>query len=267
VPVRPELLIWPEGTLPVFEQNDRQYRLYRRLTAWSRMRNVALLTGAYTTNRARSSYFNTALLFRGDEQPQEYEKLHLAPLTERLPVSAPSPILAAMALPTGNTRLESGQQRVVLNGEDYRIGTSIGMESFYGDHNRLHVSDGADILVALAHNGWWGRSPGSSQHIRLTRLRAIETRRSVVVSTVSGTSGVVYPNGQIETIAGWMKEESARRDIPLLSEETTYVRLGDWLGRYARFPAAGFFLLWGLSAAFGQKSKRKSRNRSRSRKR
>lgn len=244
---RPDLLIWPEGSIPVFEDSERQERLYQRLEAWSQMRNVSLLTGAITSDATRSHIFNSAMLFSAEQPVQTYGKAHLLPLIEQLPISIPNPMLSAMSLRAEHLRLEAQDSSIVLNGPDYRIGTSIGLESFYGNHNREHIANGADFLISLAQNGWWGRSPGASQHLRLSRLRAIETRRPIVVATVSGSSGVVYPDGSIDNIAGWMQEEAVTRDLPLLTIETTYVRHGDWLGRYAQYPALGLLAMLALS--------------------
>lgn len=261
---RLDLLIWPEASLPVFGERERQARLYRRLSIWSRRREVALLSGAFTNHGGSNSYYNSAMLFEGDEQPQEYAKSHMVPLAEVIPFLHRSPILDAMTIPpTVGARLGFGDQSNVLRGNRFTAGTTIGSESLHGDYVRRYVADGADILVSLAQNGWWGYSPGATQHLNLTRLRAIETRRAVVVSTVSGTSGIVYPDGRIERVAGWMEEGIAERDVPLRTEQTMYVKHGDWPGRFSLIPAAGLLLLLGVSAVFYRRPNPKSSSRKR----
>jgi len=264
---RLDLLIWPEASLPVFAESGRQSRLYRRLSIWSRRRQVALLSGAFTNHGESSTYYNSAMLFEGYRQPQEYAKSHMVPLAEVIPFLHQSPILDAMTFPTtADARLGFGNQPNVLRGNRFTAGTTIGSESLHGDYVRRYVANGADVLVNLAQNGWWGYSLGAVQHLNLTRLRAIETRRTVVVSTVSGTSGIVYPDGRIERVAGWMEEEIVEREIPLRTGQTIYVKHGDWPGRFSLIPAAGLLLLLGVSAVFYRRPNPKSSSRKRKRK-
>ena len=261
---RLDLLIWPEASIPVFAESGRQSRLYRRLSIWSHRRRVALLSGAITNRAGSSSYYNSAILFEGNEQPQEYAKNHMVPLAEVIPFLQQSPILDAMTIPpTVDARFGFGSRPNLLRGNGFTAGATIGSESLHGDYVRKYVADGADILVNLAQNGWWGYSPGALQHLNLTRLRAIETRRAVVVSTVSGTSGIVYPDGRIERVAGWMEEEIAEREVPLRTGQTVYVKHGDWLGRFSLIPAGGLLLLLGVSAVFYRRPTPKPSSRKR----
>lgn len=248
---RIDLLVWPEASLPVFNESDRQNRLYNRLSAWSNNRNLSLIAGAFTNHGGNTAFYNTAMLFEGTEQPQQYAKSHMVPLAEVIPFLQRSPILDAMTLPpTDEAHLEIGNQSNLLHGRDFTAGATIGSESLNGDFVRTYVANGADVLVNLAQKGWWSYSPNAVQHLGLTRLRAIETRRTVVVSTVNGTSGIVYPDGQIERIAGWMQEEVAQRQIPLRTEQTVYVEYGDWPGRFSLIPASGLLLLLGITSVF-----------------
>lgn len=246
-----DLLVWPEASLPVFNDGGRQDRLYQRLSIWSRDRNLALLAGAFTNHGGGNAFYNSALLFDGYAPPQEYEKSHMVPFSEVVPFLQRSPILGAMTIPpTEGARLGFGDQPNVLRGDEFTVGTTIGSEVLHGDHVRGFVADGADVLVSLAQNGWWSYAPNAVQFINLARLRAIETRRAVVVSTVSGTSGLVYPDGRVERVAGWMEEEIARREIPLRTEQTVYVKHGDWIGRFSLVPAGGLMLLLGIASIF-----------------
>ena len=108
--------------------------------------------------------------------------------------------------------------------------------------------DGADLFVVLARSDRWGESSGPYQHLHATRLRAIETRRSVVVVSAGGLSAVVAPSGRIEQTSGWLEQNLLPTDVPLYRSSTFYMRHGDWVGRWA---LAGALLLY-LAAAFIQ---------------
>ena len=76
-------------------------------------------------------------------------------------------------------------------------------------------------------------SAGLYQHLQFTRLRAIESRRAVLLSTVSGISALIHPSGTVEEIAGWMAQDVSRVPVPTYRGQTFYVRHGDWVGRFA----------------------------------
>jgi apolipoprotein N-acyltransferase len=244
------LLVWPEAALPPLPAPDAQARLYNRLARWSGDRQTALLTGALTQPGPGAPFYNAALFIRQGAPPQEYAKVHLTPLVEHIPFLDGSPLLDAMTLPVEGAHLGSGSAPVLLQGNGYRVGAVIGHESLRGDYVRRFVGEGADLLVTLAEAGWWGRAAGARQHLDLTRLRAIETRRAVVMATVSGTSAVISPDGRVEPLAGWMEEEVAERLVPLQPDLTFYTRHGDWPGRFALWGTAWFALVLGVAAVF-----------------
>ena len=98
--------------------------------------------------------------------------------------------------------------------------------------------------MVLSRNDLWGRSAGLYQHMMFTRLRAIESRRAVVLSTVGGVSALILPSGRIEETAGWMAQDADPIDVPTYRGLTVYARHGDWLGRWA----LGLALVYGLGA-------------------
>ncbi|HYG66125.1 MAG TPA: apolipoprotein N-acyltransferase, partial [Anaeromyxobacteraceae bacterium] len=244
----PRLLVWPEAALPPFAEPGAQDRLYRRLARWSDERDASLLTGALVQPAPGAPLSNAAVYLRRGQAAQAYDKVHLTPLVERLPFLETSPSLDAMTLPPGQeARLRAGAAPVVFEGAGYRVAPVIGFESLRGDYVRRSVAGGADVVVALSDGGWWGRAYGASQHLTLTRLRAVENRRAVVMATVSGTSALVYPDGRVEALAGWMEEGVAERVVPLQPDATLYTRHGDWPGRFAAF-GMGWFLLVALAS-------------------
>ncbi len=257
----PSLLIWPEGALPTFPDPEQQQRLYARLTRWTDLRGADLLTGAVARPSEQDAYVNAAILFRPRTPPQFYAKVHMVPFAERVPLISANPYLDALTMPTPNARLATGEGARALHGRSYDVGVVIGAESLYGEHVRRTVAEGADLLVTIAQTGWWGDSPSPDQHLGLSRLRAIETRRALVFSTVSGTSAVIYPDGTIEEVAGWMEQELTAVDVPLSDADTVYLRHGDWAGRFSLFGAGWLLLMWGTAAVFFRRPARRIRKR------
>jgi apolipoprotein N-acyltransferase len=264
---RPSLLIWPETALPVYADARRQRALYERLEGWARRHDVALLTGAITRYDSAPAltvdavvaeetaqvtpYYNSALLFNAGDGLQQYDKVHMIPFAERVPLMEWRPALAALGVASGGVGgYGTGARQGLMERADSRFGTLICYESLFGDYTRSLVADGAEFLVVLAQDGWWGRSAGYLQHFALTRLRAIETRRAVVMSTVTGRSGLILPDGRAPETTGWMEQTVHQASVPLLHTPTFYTRHGDWVGRGGLALSALLLLLWGFLTLF-----------------
>ena len=242
-----ELIVWPELSIPYFDEAERQDRLFARLNQWSAERDVALLTGVLTRSLS-GSLENGAILFQEESEPQRSVQVQPLPAVAGLSFLTQSPLFSPMGVPGEEADLSRAATPTLFSHQGHKIGTAIGLESLWGDHFRELANGGADLFVTLAQSGWWGRMPSAEQHLGLTRLRAIETRRALVMATVSGPSAFVYPDGRIEPVAGWMEEDVSVLSVPLHSETTYYIQHGDWIGRYALFGAGLFLLLAAYSA-------------------
>ncbi len=226
------LLLWPQSSLPYAGTNQREQALMARLQQWCERRDVSLLAGARVlagsegdpTVRLRGEDLtNSAILIRPGKPILRYDQMRRVPFVD--------------------ARSATGTSRVLFGAGNAQIATTVGFESLFGDHVRRFTDDGANLIVVLSRNDLWGRSAGLYQHMLFTRLRAIETRRSVVLSTVSGVSALIQPSGTIEVIAGWMEQDAASIDVPTYRGETFYVRHGDWLSRAAIVFALGYHIL------------------------
>ena len=225
------LVIWPQSSLPFMGTDAGERQLYARLERWCAQRDVALLAGASTATAAvdrsrgrpdAGDLANSAVLIRPGRPVLRYDQMR------------PVPFADAEAAP--------GSNRVLLSTGKTDIATAVGFESLFGDHVRRFTRDGAGLIVVLSRNDLWGRTAGLYQHLQFTRLRAIESRRAVVLSTVSGVSALILPSGQIEEVAGWMDQDVVGVDVPTFRGQTFYVRHGDWVGRWALGLALAFSL-------------------------
>ena len=262
----PDLIVWPETALPVYFDARRQRQLYERLGAWTAEQGTALLTGAITRYDSAPAltvepvvaeryaevtpYYNSALLF-GPGPTQQYDKIHMIPFAERVPLVEWRAALAALGVASGGVGAYGlGQERTLFAAGEHTFGSLICYESLFGDHARRLVERGAEFLVVLSQDGWWGESAGYQQHLALSRLRAIETRRAVVMSAVTGTSGVIAPDGRVTPTADWMEQKAAIVSVPALSGTTYYAEHGDWLGRLGLLASALALIAWLLVTLF-----------------
>ncbi len=219
------LLVWPQGTLPWMGSAEREAATVARLEQWCRLRNVALVTGL-TTQAPNDATATSAMLITPGGKTVRYDQMRRVPVAD-----APAAL---------------GATRTIMPVGGVRVATLLGFESLYGDHARRFAEQGADLFVVLAQSDRWGHSPGLEQHLHATRLRAIETRRAIVVTSAGGVSAVITPFGQIEQTADWMQQGLVPLDVPMVRMETYYTRHGDWVGRWA---LVGMVLLYGTLGA------------------
>ncbi|HEX8299503.1 MAG TPA: nitrilase-related carbon-nitrogen hydrolase, partial [Rubricoccaceae bacterium] len=223
------ILIWPQGTLPWMGSDAREAATLGRLSEWCRRRDVALITGSTTLGPGEDT-----------DRPQMTSALRVSPTGEIARYDQ------MRRIPVADVPASPGERRQLLPVGGVRVAALLGFESLFGNHVRHFARDGADLFVVLARSDRWGRSSGPYQHLHATRLRAIETRRSVVVASAGGLSAVVAPSGRIEQTSGWMEQNLVPLDVPLYRAETFYAQHGDWVGRWA-FMAA--LLLYAAAAA------------------
>lgn len=121
---------------------------------------------------------------------------------------------------------------------DVIVGAAICYESIYGDYFADYVRRGARLMTVITNDGWWGNTPIHRQHFSYSRLRAIETRRSIARSANTGISGFINPRGDVVQSLGWDRRGTLSASVPLNDSLTFYTRYGDYLCRIAGFMLA-----------------------------
>jgi apolipoprotein N-acyltransferase len=198
------------------------------------------------SNRYYESY-NSAVLFDSTGPFAFYHKSRLVPGVETLP-----PFLHILdswfekfgGTTTGYTPQD---ERTVLNttNHSYHIAPSVCYESIYGEYMSRYVRNGADIIAIITNDGWWGNTPGYSQHESYARLRAIETRRWVIRSANTGVSCIIDPYGYITESRPWVETAVIRAQVPATNTLTFYSRYGDCISRLA-LALTILFLAWNI---------------------
>jgi apolipoprotein N-acyltransferase len=180
--------------------------------------------------------------------------MHLMPLVERVPFAGREEIPAQAAPPRGEiARYAAGNQRRLLDLGGVEIGAPIGTETLLGSHVAGFVADGADVIISPAQTGWWAPAPIASQHLRLSRLRAVESGRAVLIATVSGPSALITPDGAIQMLGAESARAAFHVRIPLYTGTTPYVQHGDFVW-YAGALVSGLLTLVGLAAAAARRT-------------
>lgn len=215
-----DLVIWPETAVWMSSEAEVGRR------------TVPLLTGAI--DRADGAFQNQALLLppasSASDRPdiQRYVKQHLVPFAEAVPFADRWPWLHRLAVPSGGVAgYARGDQATLLRTRELTVGALICFESLFGNTARQMAEEGADVLVVLAQNGWWGASAGVAQHRAFSRLRAFETGRPVVYAAVAGGSTVWDARGRTLLVLDWMERHAATSQVAGPPLRTPYLRHGN----------------------------------------
>ena len=230
----PGLVVWPETALPC--------NLDRRADCRGRVRDLAgdlgapILTGAPGTDAATGEPLNAAFLFTpGREEVPSYAKMHLVPFGERTPLRDSLPLVrridwSALTGDLAPAEFARGRRRTLFAAgpDSSRFAVLICFESVFPDFVRRSVREGADFLVNITNDSWFGPTAGPYQHAELAVLRAVENRVAIARCATSGVSLFVdrYGRTRERTRLGAVDVRTA--EVGLRGPPTLYTRFGDW---------------------------------------
>ena len=115
--------------------------------------------------------------------------------------------------------------------QDYKVAPLICYESVFGGYVTEFMRNGADMIFVITNDGWWGDTPGHRQHFEMSKLRAIENRRSVARSANTGISGFINQRGDVVEKTDYWKPAALRNVMKVNEEMTFYSEHGDYLYR------------------------------------
>ncbi len=184
--------------------------------------------------------FNSAIFIDRNGSGHTYHKSILVSGVEKMPFREYLGFFNDLVFNLGGTTGSLGKQDEPANFElknGIKAAPVICYESVFGEYITRFVQKGAELIVVITNDGWWRNTPGYRQHLSFSRLRAIETRRSVVRSANTGISCFINQRGDLIRSTGWWKEDAIEAEINLNSQLTTYVKYGDYIARISIFAA------------------------------
>ena len=224
---RPDLLLWPETALPFYPQG---HPLLLPIARFLQEQQVMLLTGSpwydeESLEKGTLQLYNASLLF--DSQGaivKRTAKSHLVPFGEYVPYKKYLPFIAPLVEGVGD--FIPGEVADPPSCKNAKIGVLICFESIFPDISRKWVKTGANLLVNITNDAWYGKSSAPHQTLAMTRMRAIETRRSIVRSANTGFSAFIDPLGRMGDISPLFEKWQAGKKAALMEEQTLFVRGG-----------------------------------------
>jgi apolipoprotein N-acyltransferase len=246
-----QFLVWPEVAIDGLfdEQLMGEYPLIDQLVSFTQSHpQLSLLVGLNSlvgygsekaTKTARFSHrhgyydiFNTALFVGNQGTLATYHKSKLVPGVELVPYLYNLEIPKEL-LPNARGRLNSlgiqDRPRVFFNQGGTGIAPIICYESVYGDYLTDFVRMGASLIFSMTIDGWWKNTPGYQQHFHYTRLRAVESRRSIARSALKGISAFINQRGDILQAAQYKDQAAMRYTLRANSTPTFYVRHNNYI--------------------------------------
>lgn len=242
----PSLLIWPEYPVSAYYFDDPVSRAF--------LERVARESGA-------AFIFNTVSFEDGDRaRPQNssvtldrdggflsrYSKMHLVPFGEFVPWPFHY-FVEKVTMQAGTFR--PGDRIAVAEIDGHGVGTFICYESVFANSIRKFVAAGAELLVNISNDSWYGRSAARDQHLLIARMRAVETGRWILRATNDGITSAIAPSGQVTASMPSYRQGALDVRFDYLADQTGFVRFGQWLWWLSLIVAAGLAVSEMASAA------------------
>jgi len=223
----PDLVIWPETAAPFFFQEDSQYR--DEILDIASAGHTFLLFGnpAYEiTDNNVQSMLNSAYLISPDRETlARYDKIHLVPFGEYVPLSKILFFIEKITEGTGD--FTPGRDYVVMELPQGKFGVVICYEVIFPGLVRKFVRDGAEFMATITNDAWFGKTSAPYQHFTMAVFRSVENRIYFARSANTGISGFISPKGEILQASPIFEESLLIRNIFPSDTKTFYTKHGD----------------------------------------
>ena len=214
--------------------------------------------------RGVTSFFDSAFLVSEDGIGERYDKTHLVPFGEYVPLRGLlGRFLGAVASGIARDDVTPGAAPRALTvdvargrqgGAAVKVGIPICYELLFPDLVRRFVKDGGGVLLAITNDAWYGRTGAPYQFLAITALRAAETGVYIVRAANSGVSAIIDSGGWVREQTPIFERTLLVADVPLRRPDargTFYVRYGDV---FAQACSAAMLLLLARLAATRRRS-------------
>jgi apolipoprotein N-acyltransferase len=246
-----DIIFWPESAIPDLANNH--INLYRDVYAEASAHGSSLIMGTLRAEddprTGEEKYFNSVLAMdKATAGVEWHDKYHLVPFAEFFPV--PPFIrnwLKLASLPYSDFDRGAAQQ-APLSAGGQKIAVGVCYEDAYSD-TLLPVMDTATMLANVTNDSWFGHSTARSQHLQISRLRAMETGRPMVRAANDGISAVIDARGGLVATAPEYKANVMRAKVQPRMGLTPYARWGNW-------PPVSIALVFALGGAYFARRRR-----------
>ena len=228
----PDLIVWPEAPSP-FLENDPRFQ--KTIAAIAQSHQAPLIIGGlgadYSQDQQQWMDYNAAMVFAPDgNRVGRYEKIHLVPFGEYIPFQ--QYLTFAHKLTGRVSSFTRGTDRKTFRLNGHRYGVFICYEAVFADEVRHFAQLGAEVLVNISDDAWYGDTSAPWQHLNMARMRAIENRRWLLRDTNNGVTAAIDPYGRVRQSVPRHQVDALPAQYGFRDDITFYTAHGDifaWL--------------------------------------
>jgi apolipoprotein N-acyltransferase len=224
------LVVWPESAVPFFFDRDPVVAdLLRRQVDADR---VYLVFGnddrdAGDDERRFRLWVGAKMLDPGGALALRYHKMRLVPFGEYVPIQSVLSAIGVGKLVQRVGEFTPGDELAVGAADGHRLAVFICYEAIFPDLVRGFTQRGADLLVNITNDGWYGRTSAPYQHLAMAAFRAVENGKYLVRAANTGFTAVVDPRGRIRQRTSLFEQTVLVADVGIVRGSTPYARYGD----------------------------------------
>jgi apolipoprotein N-acyltransferase len=255
----PDLVAWPESPAPFAEADPR---FLQALASVAHATQAPLVVGSigmnYVADEQQWRNYNSALIVSSDGAPVgRYDKIHLVPFGEYVPFK--DFLFFARKLTGRVSEFTRGDERKVFRLNGHRYGVFICYEAVFADEVRQFARLGAEVLVNISDDGWYGDTSAPWQHLNMARMRAIENRRWLLRDTNNGVTAAIDPYGRVRQSIPRHQVDALSARFGFRDDMTFYTEHGDVFATLCAILALGI-VGWALRTSLRLKLQIKVRS-------
>lgn len=225
------LVVWPESSVPfLFDHNPA---LSDSLRTTAAQRNIYLFFGnddrEIDAEGEGRIFVGAKLLEPGGEITLRYHKIQLVPFGEYVPLQPLFTLGGRFAAKVVRevSDFTPGTEPVLAEVDGHLVGGYICYEAIFPALARTFAARGAELLINVTNDAWYGTTSAPYQHLAMAAFRAVENRRYMVRAANTGITAVVDPWGRILQPTPLFERTVLVRDVPFIAEKSFYTRHGD----------------------------------------
>jgi apolipoprotein N-acyltransferase len=257
-PTHPDLIVWPEAPSPFLESDPR---FQKATTSIAQAEEAPLIIGGigadYSQDQQQWQDFNAAIVIaQNGDRVGRYDKIHLVPFGEYVPFQ--QYLTFAHKLTGKVSSFTRGADRTTFRLNGHRYGVFICYEAVFADEVRHFAQLGAEVLVNISDDAWYGDTSAPWQHLNMVRMRAIENRRWLLRATNNGVTAAIDPYGRVRQSIPRHQVDALAAQYGFRDDLTFYTAHGDifaWLCVLVSIA----ILFWSLKKKIRQFAERSSR--------
>src|SRR5580704_6562893 len=244
----PDLVAWPESPAPYFG-DDARFRQAMQSVAVAT--HAPLIVGGIGMERSNQdqgqdqnwNFYNSAFIIDADGVGVgRYDKIHLVPFGEYIPFQ--NLLTFAHKLTGRVSSFTRGSEHRVFqldtqSGGRHRYGVFICYEAVFADEVRQLARNGAEVLVNISDDGWYGDTSAPWQHLNMARMRAVENRRWLLRDTNNGVTAAIDPYGRVRQSIPRHQTDALPAEFAFRDGITFYTAHGDVFGWLCAILALG----------------------------